>query len=139
VRSEREKSDQMDAAMTAGKVIGTAIGSELLVDVKEMDRDADAKLMREFDAAASNLRDAQTQVRMAGGNPETTAFAMSRNGLMGIVQSMPHESIAVTARRGGLSDDVVESPLRLHRYDEYESLRARLGFPPIPEDDDADG
>lgn len=139
VRSERDKSDQMDAAMTAGKVIGTAIGAELLVEVSETDQDAVAKLMRDFDAAASNLRDAQTQVRMAGGNPDTTAFAMSRAGLMGIVQSMPHEPIAVTARRGGLSDDVVESPLRLHRYDEYENLRARLGLPPTPGGDDTDG
>jgi len=138
-QEERDKSDQVDAAMTAGRISGTAIGSALLGEVTEEERSAVDQVMRDFDAAAANLRDSQSQVRMAGGDPEVAPFAMSLRGVMGIVQNMPHEPIAVTVKRGRLADGVVDSPLRSYRTDEYESLRARFDLPPTQENDEGHG
>ncbi|MFF1574122.1 helix-turn-helix domain-containing protein [Leifsonia sp. NPDC058292] len=134
-RYDREQSDRADNSLDSGDFSSSTIGSELLSSLDASDREAVQRLMREHDASVRNLRDAQAQFRLLGGDPEFDSFGMSARAVMGIVESMPHERVGTTRQRGHMAEGIVESPLRKFRFDEYNELRRQLNLAPIDEED----
>ena len=120
------ESDQLEDAMQAGILSGSSIGESLIEALPASDEVMARALMREVDAAARNLRDARTQLTLLGGRAEGMALGLGPREIMTMVQSMPHEPIATTTKRGKLSDAIVESPFREYADDRLKHLRARF-------------
>ena len=122
-REDTDRDNTLDAAVQTGDLSSSEVGVALVGDSE--DSDWLPLLLREFDGAHAILRNAQSQVRLLGGDPSPAMRAMSPRQAMDIVRSMPHEPRALTVERGALADGIVESPLRDYRDDRLEALRSR--------------